>query len=350
MVKRCFLLMVMLLALSTTAVADNRPLIYILATGGTIAGSGESSVGSSYKAGQQAISQLIAAVPQMEQIADVRGEQVARIGSQDMTDEIMLVIAKRVNELLATDSVAGVVITHGTDTMEESAYLLTLTTKSDKPVVLVGSMRASTAISADGDRNLYNSVVVASSLLSQGRGVLVAMNDKVYDAKGVTKTHTMAVDTFDSPNSGEIGYVNNGKVVYTQNAEYQHTVSSPFDIATIAKLPRVAILYGHSSVDRVLVDALVEEKYDGIVYAGVGNGNIHSNIIGALSVAAKSGIAVVRSSRVPTGAVTDDAEIDDQEYGFIASQLLNPQKSRILLMLCLSAGFDVEEIREQFKR
>ncbi len=349
---RQILIVVVLIFACTTIFAQSsqKRTIYILATGGTIAGSGNSNVGSQYTAGEVGIVELLEAVPEIENIANIKGEQIVKIGSQDMTDDIMLTLAKRVNELLASEEVDGVVITHGTDTMEESAYFLTLTTKSDKPVVFVGSMRPSTAISADGPKNLLNSVVVAADPQSKGRGVLLAMNDKIYDAKGVTKTHTMEVETFDSPNSGAIGYINNQKVIYTQKPDYQHTLNTPFDISNINALPKVAIVYGHSSVDRDIIDAIIESDYKGIVYAGVGNGNIHKNVFPALEQAVKKGISVVRATRVPNGAVTDDAEIDDTKYGFIAAELLNAQKARILLMLSLAEQFNTQQIRQQFNK
>lgn len=187
-----------------------------------------------------AIETLIAAVPEMKNVADVQGEQVVKIGSQDMNDEVWLKLAKRVNELLAKDDVDGIVITHGTDTMEETAYFLNLTVKSDKPVVLVGAMRPSTAMSADGPMNLYNAVVTASDPASKGRGVMVAMNDTVLDARDVTKTNTTGVQTFASPNFGPLGYIHNGKIDYQRSPARQHTSKTPFDVSKLDKLPQVA--------------------------------------------------------------------------------------------------------------
>ena len=185
-----FCLMAVLLLSVTVAAAQELPKVYILATGGTIAGSGSSATNSNYSAGQVAIGTLLDAVPAIKGIADVEGEQVVNIGSQDMSDEVWLVLAKRVNELLARVDVNAVVITHGTDTMEETAFFLNLVVNSDKPVVLVGAMRPSTAISADGPANLYNAVVTAVSPASRDRGVLVCMNGRLYGADGVTKPNT----------------------------------------------------------------------------------------------------------------------------------------------------------------
>lgn len=327
--------------------AQELPKVYILATGGTIAGSGSSATKSNYSAGQVAIGTLLDAVPAIKDVANVEGEQVVNIGSQDMSDEVWLVLAKRVNELLARADVSGVVITHGTDTMEETAFFLSLVVGSGKPVVLVGAMRPSTAISADGPANLYNAVVTAASPASRDRGVLVCMNGKVYGAADVTKTNTTSVETFQSPNSGAIGYIHNGEV------RYYHTscagVNTPyFDIDGLKSLPKVGIAYGYSNVEGDVVDMMIDKHYKGIVYAGVGNGNIHKNVFPELEKARKDGIIVVRSSRVPTGATTLDAEVDDNKYEFVASWGLNPQKARILLMLALTKTDDWKTIQKYF--
>ena len=327
--------------------AQELPKVYILATGGTIAGSGSSATKSNYSAGQVAIGTLLDAVPAIKDVANVEGEQVVNIGSQDMSDEVWLVLAKRVNELLARADVSGVVITHGTDTMEETAFFLSLVVGSGKPVVLVGAMRPSTAISADGPANLYNAVVTAASPASRDRGVLVCMNGKVYGAADVTKTNTTSVETFQSPNSGAIGYIHNGEV------RYYHTscagVNTPyFDIDGLKSLPKVGIAYGYSNVEGDVVDMMIDKHYKGIVYAGVGNGNIHKNVFPELEKARKDGIIVVRSSRVPTGATTLDAEVDDNKYEFVASWGLNLQKARILLMLALTKTDDWKTIQKYF--
>ena len=344
--KRFSVLSVMMLV-AVAMMAQELPKVYILATGGTIAGSGSSATKSNYSAGQVAIGTLLDAVPAINDVAYVEGEQVVNIGSQDMSDEVWLVLAKRVNELLARADVNGVVITHGTDTMEETAFFLSLVVKSDKPVVLVGAMRPSTAISADGPINLYNAVVTAASKASLDRGVLVCMNGKVYGAADVTKTNTTSVETFQAPNAGPLGYVHNGEVRYFRPAAKQ--ADAPyFNIDGLKSLPKVGIAYGYSSVEGDVVDMMIDKHYKGIVYAGVGNGNIHKNVFPELEKARKDGIIVVRSSRVPTGATTLDAEVDDNKYEFVASWGLNPQKARILLMLALTKTDDWKTIQKYF--
>ena len=193
--------------------------IRIIATGGTIAGVSKSATETNYKAGEVGIQQLLEAVPQINSVADVSGEQLVKIGSQDMNDEVWLKLANRINELLNKEGYDGVVITHGTDTMEETAYFLNLTIHSKKPVVMVGSMRPSTGISADGPLNLLNAVVVASDKKSEGRGVMVAMNDVVLDAKDVVKMNTTAVQTFNGANFGVLAQIHNGKVYFSRNVE-----------------------------------------------------------------------------------------------------------------------------------
>ncbi len=344
--KRFSMFVIMLLSV-TMAFAQELPKVYILATGGTIAGSGSSATKSNYSAGQVAIGTLLDAVPAINDVAYVEGEQVVNIGSQDMSDEVWLVLAKRVNELLAQADVNGIVITHGTDTMEETAFFLSLVTNSNKPVVLVGAMRPSTAISADGPVNLYNAVVTAASPASMGRGVLVCMNGKVYGAADVTKTNTTSVETFQSPNSGPLGYIHNGEVRFFRPAA--KVADAPyFNIAGLKALPKVGIAYGYSSVEGDVVKMMIKKDYKGIVYAGVGNGNIHKNVFPELEKARKDGIIVVRSSRVPTGATTLDAEVDDNKYEFVASWGLNPQKARILLMLALTKTDDWKAIQKYF--
>ena len=325
-----------------------KPNIHILATGGTIAGTGASATATNYTAGQVAIGTLLDAVPQLKDIAHVTGEQVVRIGSQDMNDEVWLTLANRINELLNQPETDGIVITHGTDTMEETAYFLNLTVKSDKPVVLVGAMRPSTALSADGPLNLYNAVVTASDKQSTGKGVLVVMNGSILGAESVSKMHTTGVETFQAPNAGALGYVLNSQVVYNQAPLKKHTTESVFDVSGLKKLPKVGIVYSYSNIDADMVEPMLKNGYEGIVHAGVGNGNIHRNVFPVLEKARKQDIQVVRSSRITSGPTTLDNEVDDAHYEFIASQQLNPQKARILLMLALTKTRDWKEIQKYF--
>ncbi len=207
-----FLIVVIVVPCQEALSQGKKPNIVILATGGTIAGAAATGTQSAYTSGAVTIDAMVNAVPGIKDLANIKGEQIANVGSQDMSFDIMLKVAKRINELLPTNDVDGIVITHGTDTMEETAYFLNLVVKSDKPVVLVGSMRPSTAVSADGPLNLYNAVAVAGNPKSRDLGVLVVMNDQIHAAHSLTKTSTTDVQTFMSPLRGLVGVVSYGKM------------------------------------------------------------------------------------------------------------------------------------------
>ena len=326
----------------------HKPVVYILATGGTIAGTGSSSTAAHYKPGEIGVEQLLAAVPELSDIAVVKGEQVVNISSQDITTQIWLKLANRINEILQQEEVAGVVVTHGTDTQEETAYFLNLTIKSNKPVVLTGSMRPATALSADGPRNLYNAVACAIAPHSKGQGVLQLMDDRILSADDVTKTHTLHVSTFQSLNYGPIGYMYDGKPIFIRSSQKRHTQQSEFDVSTLSDLPRVEVIMGYAGANDLFVRAAQQAGVKGIVYAGVGNGNAPAAALDALADVARQGIAVVRSARVPTGPSTQGNEVDDTQLGFAASWFLNPQKARVLLMLALTKTSDFREIQRMF--
>lgn len=285
--------------------------IAILGTGGTIAGFIDSTIATTgYTAGAIDIDVLIKAVPQIRDLADISWEQIANIDSSNMCDEIWLRLAKKIAKLFA-EGIDGVVITHGTDTMEETAYFLNLTIKSDKPVVLVGAMRPSTAISADGPKNLYNAVALVANKEAKNKGVMVAINDKILSARGVVKTHSLNVDAFSSPDFGDLGYIVDGKVFFYNNVTKAHTKNAPFDVSKLTSLPKVDILYSYSNDGSgVAAKALFEHGTKGIVVAGSGAGSIHKNQKDVLKELLKKGLKVVVSSRVVAGcvAVSDSDE------------------------------------------
>src|SRR5262245_4564244 len=291
-----------------SAAGTKKANVVILATGGTIAGAAATGTQAGYTSGAVNIDTMIAGVPGITDLATIKGEQISNVGSQDMTFDIMLKLAKRINELAKSPSVDGFVITHGTDTMEDTAFFLNLTLKTDKPVVMVGSMRPSTAVSADGPLNLYNAVAVAADPKAAGRGVLVVMNDWIQGAHSLTKTSTTAVQTFMSPLRGLVGTTNYGKNDYFTNPEWKHTTQSEFDITGVTTLPRVDIIYASADMSPDLIDcAAMSAK--GIVIAGVGNGNMNKASVTAASNAVKKGVVVVRSSRVVTGSVGRNVEL-----------------------------------------
>src|SRR5580765_403087 len=326
------------------------PKIKVLATGGTIAGAQATQADAGYKSGTFSVNDLIKAVPQLKNIAEMSGEQVANIGSQTMNHEVWLKLAARVNDVLKSDDTDGVVITHGTDKMEETGYFLSLVVKSDKPVVLVGSMRPATAISADGPINLYNAVALAGNPEAKGRGPLVVLNDSIHYARESQKTHTTRMDTFQSPNRGIAGMMNTGKAFFYSMNTTRHTTKSEFSLGglTVANLPRVEVVYSYANLGGDMIDALVEKGVKGIVLAGVGDGNSTDAAIAALEKAAKKGVAVVRCSRVGSGVVDRNVEINDDKLGFIAGMELSPQKARILLMMALTKTDDVKKLQEYF--
>jgi L-asparaginase len=344
------ILVVLILASAQARAAETstKRNVVILATGGTIAGAGATGTQAGYTSGAVNIDAMIAAVPGIKDLANITGEQISNVGSQDMSFDILLKVAKRINELAKSKDVDGIVITHGTDTMEESAFFLNLTVKTDKPVVMVGSMRPSTAVSADGPLNLYNAVGVAADPNAKGRGVLVVMNDWIHGAHSLTKTSTTAIQTFMSPLRGLVGMANYGKNDFFTSPSWKHTTQSEFDITNVTQLPRVDVIFASLDSSPDLIDCAMTSGAKGIVIAGVGNGNMNKASVDAAAKAVKKGVVVVRSSRVPTGTVGRNVEVQDDKLGFIASDELNPQKARILLSLALLTKRTPEEIQKLY--
>jgi L-asparaginase len=331
------------------------PRIRILATGGTIAGA-QTDGARGYKAAAFSVQALVAAVPQLATLARIEVEQVAAIGSQDMNETVWRKLAARTEAALAEPEIAGVVITHGTDTMEETAFFLNLVVRAEKPVVLVGAMRPATAISADGPMNLYNAVAVAAQPAAAGRGVLVVANDEIHFAREIAKTNTTQVGTFASGHRGLAGLVNAGRLHLYAPPVRRHTAQSEFATVESTRgasgplqtLPRVDIVYAHAGMGRELIDAAVKAGARGLVIAGMGDGNLGTVALTAAAEAARAGVAVVRSSRAGGGVVERNIEVDDDALGFIAADELNPQKARVLLMLGLTRTRDARALQELF--
>jgi len=339
---------VLFILVSIMSCGQKKANVVILATGGTIAGAAGTGVQAGYTSGQVTIDAMVNAVPDITKLANIKGEQISNVGSQDISFENMLLIAKRITDLALKNDLDGIVITHGTDTMEETAYFLNLVCKTDKPVVLVGSMRPSTAISADGPLNLYNAVSVAADPNARKRGVLLVMNDWIHSAQSLTKTSTTAVQTFMSPLNGLIGISNYGVNEYYRYPFNKYGKQSEFSVDGVTQLPRVDIIYADVDMPADLIDASVEKGAKGIVIAGVGNGNMNKTALSACERAAKKGVVVVRSSRVVTGYVGRNVEVDDDKLGLVASYDHNPQKSRILLSVALLKPRSVQEIQKLF--
>lgn len=343
------LLVLFCLATAMAAQAQGLPNVVILATGGTIAGTGATSTTTvGYTAAKVGVDALIAAVPELQKVANVKGEQVFQIASENMNNDYWLKLAKRVNTLLAQSDVDGIVITHGTDTIEETAYFLDLVVKSKKPVVIVGAMRPSTAISADGPINLYNAVLLAGSKEAIGKGVLVTLNDQINAGREVTKTNTSTLDTFKTPELGLLGYIQGSKPFFYRQSTRKNTADTPFDVSNLDKLPQVDIVYGYANMNPIALNAFVAAGAQGIIHAGVGDGSLNNTVLPSLVEARKKGVVIVRSSRVGQGIVARNGEADDDKLDFVVSDTLNAQKARILLMLALTKTSDSKEIQKMF--
>lgn len=348
--KRFLQLLILTSLTCNIAVAQSStlPRVIILATGGTIAGAGASADRAGYTAGKIPIDDLIGAIPSVKKIANISGEQIASVGSQDMSIEIWKKLAIRINEIFAKKEADGIVVTHGTDTQEETGYFLDLVVPSQMPVVLTGSMRPATAISADGPKNLYDAITVAIDPKTKGRGVLISFNEGIYDARDVMKLSTTKTNAFGSPNTGPIGQAYDGKVEYYSSSDREVDPKKPVTITADTKFPRVDIVYMYADAPSDQIDMLISKKVDGIVIAGVGNGNFNKAYMEAVKRAIKAGIVVCRASRTPSGRVVLHDEINDDELGTIVSDDLTPQKARILLMLALTRTKDQKQLQQLF--
>jgi L-asparaginase len=324
------------------------PRVHVIATGGTIAGAQARPGEYGYTSGSYDVATLLAAVPDVQQLAQISGEQLVNIGSQDMNDTVWLKLAQRLAAVLAEDAVDAVLITHGTDTLEETAYFLSLVTGSPKPVVMVGAMRPANAISADGPGNLYNGVAVAVDRAATGRGTLVCLNDEIHYARNVVKTNTTSVQTFSSVNRGPAGLVHSGVVQWFGPTDKKVGAATGFSVDGLQGLPRVDIIYAHAGMRVDLIEAAVRNGARGIVLAGVGDGNMTAEALQALRKAAAKGVVVVRSTRLPSGVVLRNNEINDDEYGFVASGEFGPPKARVLLQLALTRTSDPAAIQQMF--
>ena len=339
--QRKLLALVIGATLSFHASAQDKPGVTIYATGGTIAGASKSNTDTTgYQPGALGVEVLINAVPEMKEVATISGEQIANVGSFDMNTEVLLKLAKSINRKLAENGTAGVVITHGTDTTEETAFFLDLTVASPKPVVVVGAMRPATAISADGPMNLLEAVTLAASPQARNRGAMVVLNDRIASGFYITKTNSLMIDTFKAAEQGYLGaFVGGAPKFYFEPAR---PVGKPaFDVTRLDKLPKVAVLYTHQESDIDLLDAAVKGGAKGLVIAGVGNGNVPTAVKAKIKELSAAGIPVVISTRTGSGYVT--ARTDG-----IGAGIYNPQKARILLQLALAQGADLARIRGYF--
>lgn len=333
-----------------------RKRIALLATGGTIAGAQSATQAGRYTAGSLSADDLIAAVPGLAALADLACEQVASVGSQNMTHAVWATLATRTTALLTDPDIDGVVITHGTDTLEETAYFLSLTLPWCKPVVLVGAMRPATAMSADGPANLYQAVALATTENAARFGPVVLMNDEIHAAHGVQKMAAAGVAAFASPNGARLGVMAGTQPIWA--SQVAASIESAF-VATAAQIdvrqhaphtwPRVEVIYAHADAQGEAVDEAAVRS-QGIVLAGVGGGYATDAVMAGLERAVARGVVVVRATRTGSGFVARNIEVDDDALGLTAAGWLNPAKARILLMLCLLAGHSPLAIQDAFLR
>ena len=335
-------------ATATAAAQTAKPHVVVLATGGTIAGAGASAANSAtYTAAKVPVDKLLAGLPELANIANVTGEQVFQIASESFTNDNLLPLAKPVSALAKQPDVDGIVITHGTDTLAETAYFLSLTVHTDKPIAVVGSMRPGTALSADGALNLLSAVSVAASKDAKGKGVLFTMNDQIQSARGTNNDVNIETRAFQSQ-WGSLGMVVEGRNYWFRAPVKRHTTASEFNIDNIAALPQVDIVYSHGNVQPTAVQALVASGAKAIIHAGTGNGSVADRMVKPLQEAQAKGVVIVRSSRVPYGFVLRNAEQPDDKYDWVVAHDMRPEKARILTMLALAQGADTKTLQRMF--
>lgn len=333
---------------SVAAAQTAKPNVVVLATGGTIAGAGASALNSAtYAAAKVPVDKLLAGLPELANVANVKGEQVFQIASESFTNEQLLTLGRRVSALVKQADVDGIVVTHGTDTLEETAYFLNLVVRTSKPIVVVGSMRPGTALSADGALNLYDAVVVAASKDSAGKGVLVTMNDEIQSGRDVSKNVNIKTNAFTSQ-WGPLGMVVEGKNYWFRAPVKRHTAGSEFNIDEITTLAPVDIVYSYGNVPRTAFDAVGKSGIKALVHGGPGNGSVADRIVPVLQELRAKGVHIIRSSRVPDGFVLRNAEQPDDKYDWVAAHDLRPQKARILAAVALTKTSDTKELQRIF--
>jgi len=337
----------LLASVTRLSAQQDLPAVVVLATGGTIASMYDPEIGALRAAltGEE----IVASVEGLSEIAHVSVEQIANVGSRDMTPEVWLQLADRANELLADPRVAGVVVTHGTDTLEETAYFLDLVVTSDKPVVVVGAQRAPTMFDTDGPRNMLDAVRVAISPEAIGMGTLVVMNGQINAAREVTKTNTLDVETFQTLDFGILGVADIEAVRFYRAPLRRQTIA----LESGVELGNVVIVSEYAGSDGRVIDLLLEDgELDGLVVAGLGLAHVTTATVAALERVRAEGVPVVIASRVPTGRIVplyaNNVELLDM--GAVQADNLSPQKARVLLMVAMTRTTDTEALRAYFNR
>jgi len=337
---RCAVIVLLVSGMSAAAAQEPLPLVKVVATGGTIANT---------PSGRLNAAEVADAIPALKRVARLEVEEVVRVGSSSITLENWLRLARRINEILAQEAeVKGVVVTHGSNTVEETGYFLSLTIKSDKPVVLTAAQRQFTTLSSDSPKNFLQAVRVAASDDARGKGALIVTNDVINAARDVTKNITYRLETYNSRDLGVLGYVDEDRITFYRTPLKQHTTATPFDVSRLQKLPRVDIVTSYVDADGALIDAAVAHaKVEGLVIAGFPTGSATPAMEQAMNRAAAKGIPVVMTNRGGTGRITDTR--GKEARPLIFGDNLTPQKARILLMLALTTTRDPAEIQRIFQ-
>ncbi len=329
-------------SLVIAANAADLPLVALFTTGGTIQSKGIHRLSlAEYNESRVTPAELLADLPELKSLARIEVTEIANVGSGNIDAALLLKLSKSITAALARPEVAGAVVTHGTGTLEETAFFLHLTVKSTKPVVVVGAMRPFTAISRDGPYNLYNAIRVAAAPDAVGKGALVVLNDTIHSARYVTKGHTYHVETFVSRELGPLGFVDSDRVVFYRNPLTKHTATSEFDVSTLETLPMVDVVYGYQEASAAPITALTEAGAKGIVYAD------SSPAFSKAFLAAQSkGVVIVMSDRKGAGRVTLSDRVAARNT--ITADNLNAQKARILLRLALTKTTETRQLQRIF--
>lgn len=317
--------------------------LHLLACGGTIAGLADSPLDFfGYTAGAAQVFAVLAKLPEIEALAEWQVEDFCQVGSENAGPELWLQIARRCAELLQDDALDGLVITSGTDTMEELAYFLHLLLKTDKPVVLTGAMRPLSAYGTDGPVNLYNAASVAACPESRGKGVMLVMNDTILSARHAVKQDSFRLHTFGGGEFGPLGYAAAGQVRFAAVPWHRHTQTTELCLADIHKLPQVEIFYMSGGADARLLSAMLDLGVAGVVVAGFGNGTFSDAVGEQLRLLMNRGVVCAVASRTQSGFVVSHLP------GLLAAADLSPQKARILLLLALACGKKPADMERYF--
>lgn len=321
--------------------------VAIVATGGTIAGTGQAGKTSSYQAGRIGMEEILESIPLIQEVATLEMHQLFNIDSNEMNEVHWLELAKCINELASREDIDGIVVTHGTDTLEETAYFLNLVIHTQKPVVITGAMRPATATSADGPFNLYQAVSLAVNEKAIGQGVMGLFSNTIYAGRDIQKINNYKIDAFDQRSLGCLGYMQDDKVYFYSRTFKTHTFHSVFSWQLPSTLPKVGIAYFYAGASEEILDDLAK-KHEGIVIIGSGSGNYSKGWLAKMESLASQGIIFVRASRVNEGIVFEDRIFDPKGICIPANTLSGP-KARVLLMLALTLTHDLKKIREIFE-